>query len=102
MKIKTLAGLLLLVIAFLIGTYAAEPAKAQVRGGVHPALKYMSVVHLDDGTGNLVPTIRIEGANLQLVNGLHATNGYPTDADSTDPSLTVTNSVGNLIVGYGS
>ncbi len=86
MKIKTLAGLLLLVIAFLVGSYTSQDAKAQVRGGIHPALKYMSVVMLDDGTGNLVPTVRLTGANFQIVNGAGTTQ--------------TTNSTGNLVVGY--
>ena len=59
MKIKTLAVLLLLVIAIIIGSYTSQDAKAQVWAGIHPALKYMSVVMLDDGTGNLVPTVRL-------------------------------------------
>ena len=86
MKIKTLAGLLLLVIAFLIGSYTSQDAQAQVCVGVHPALKYMSVVMLDDGTGNMVPTVQITGANLRIVNGLGSTQ--------------TTNSAGNLVVGY--
>ncbi len=45
-------------------------------------------------------TMLITGANLQIVNGLGATNGYPTDPTSTDPSLTQVNGLGNLIVGY--
>ena len=32
MKIKTLVGLLLLVIGLLIGSYTSQPAKAQVTG----------------------------------------------------------------------
>lgn len=49
-------------------------------------LSHLSIVYLDDGQGGLAKTIRLEGANLQIVNG----------AGSTD---TVTG-VGNLIVGY--
>ena len=49
------------------------------------------------GTGK---TIRISGVNLQIVNGLGATNGYPADPGSSDPANCVTNGVGNLIVGY--
>ena len=87
MKIKTLAGLLLLVIAFLIGSYTSQPAKAQVaaRGNLE-WFPYFSLVHLGDGTGNHVPTIQITGANLRIVNGLHATQ--------------TKNSTGNLVVGY--
>jgi len=55
MKIHTLAGLLLLVIVFLLGSHTAQPARAQVAGsGPVAVLKYMSLVHVDDGTGNLV------------------------------------------------
>ena len=49
-------------------------------------LSYLSLEMIDDGTGNLVPTIRVNGANLQVVNGLGSTQ--------------TTNSAGNLIVGY--
>ena len=73
MKIKTLAGLLLLVITFLVGSYTSQDAKAQVAYPAHPALKYMSVVMLDDGTGNMVPTVQFTGANVRIVNGLGAT-----------------------------
>ena len=48
MKIKTLAGLLLLVIVFLLGSHYAEPAKAQV-GTNNGWVPYLSLVHLDDG-----------------------------------------------------
>jgi hypothetical protein len=64
-------------------------------------LSHMSIVYLNDGYGNLVnKTIRITGVNVQLVNGLDATNGYPADPASIDPQLTQINGVGNLIVGY--
>ena len=64
-------------------------------------LSHMSIVYLDDGSGNFVnKTIRITGVNLQIVNGLGATNGYPTDPTSVDPMDTATNGVGNVIVGY--
>ncbi len=63
-------------------------------------LDHMSIVYLDDGQGGTVKTIDICGINVRITNGLGATNGYPTDPDSTDPTLTVTNGLGNLIVGY--
>ena len=64
-------------------------------------LSHMSIVHLDDGSGNPVnKTIRFTGVNVQVVNGLDATNGAPFDPDSVDPLDTVVNGVGNLIVGY--
>ncbi len=39
-------------------------------------------------------------ANLHLLNGLGATNGYPADPISIDPAYTQTNGLGNIIVGY--
>jgi hypothetical protein len=64
-------------------------------------LSHMSIVYLDDGAGNLVhKTIRMDGVNLQIVNGLDSTNGFPFDPDSVDPADTVINGVGNLVVGY--
>ena len=64
-------------------------------------LSHMSIVYLDDGFGNPVnKTIRITGVNVQIVNGLDATNGYPPDPNSVDSGLTVVNGVGNLVVGY--
>ena len=58
------------------GTWTAERV-----GGLtseqRQILAYLSLEMLDDGTGNLVPTVRITGANLQVVNGLAATNGLP-------------------------
>jgi len=49
-------------------------------------LRHMSLIQLDDGLGNMVTTIRVTGANLQIVNGLGATDSE--------------NGAGNLIVGY--
>jgi hypothetical protein len=65
-------------------------------------LSHLSIVHLDDGTGTgqMVKTIRLTSANFQIVNGLGSTNGYPTIPNLTDPTLTRTNGLGNLIVGY--
>ncbi len=51
-------------------------------------LGHMSIVYLDDGFGNMVnKTIRIEGVNVQIVNGTGTTEGS-------------SNGLGNLIVGY--
>ena len=49
-------------------------------------LSYQSIVYLDDGQGDTVKTLRIEGINVQVVNGEGTTN--------------TTNGLGNLIVGY--
>ena len=59
-------------------------------------LSLMSVVDLDGH----YKTIRITGANLQIVNGLGATNGNPADPDTDDRDLTTVNGLGNIIVGY--
>ncbi|MFT4541770.1 MAG: hypothetical protein ACI835_004232 [Planctomycetota bacterium] len=37
---------------------------------------------------------------MQIVNGLGATSGYPTDSDVITPGLATTNSTDNLVVGY--
>ena len=63
-------------------------------------LSHQSIVYLDDGLGGTVKTLRISGINVQVVNGLDATNGFPGNPDSTDPLDTQTNGLGNLIVGY--
>jgi len=49
-------------------------------------LSHMHLVLADDGSGRALPTIRIEGVNVQIVNGKGAT--YEV------------NGLGNLIVGY--
>ena len=48
-------------------------------------------------SGTFGPTALFEGVNVQIANGLSATNGVPGDP-SADPG--VTNGLGNLIVGY--
>ena len=63
-------------------------------------LSNMSVVYLDDGQGGTVKTILFSGVNVQIVNGLGATNGRPDNPDSINPLFTQTNGTGNLIVGY--
>ncbi len=62
-------------------------------------LSHMSIVYLDDGQGGLSKTIRFEGVNVQIVNGLGATNGNP-GAPSAVVASTAVNGFGNLIVGY--
>jgi hypothetical protein len=63
-------------------------------------LQHFSIVELDDGQGGVVRTIRISGVNVQIVNGLGATNGNPHDPFSTAADVIDTNGAGNLIVGY--
>ncbi len=63
-------------------------------------LRYLSLVETDAGIEGMVKTIRITGANLQIVNGLGATNGNPHLIDAHEDDETHTNGAGNLIVGY--
>lgn len=63
-------------------------------------LSHMSIEYLDDGVGGTVKTVRFTEVNVQVVNGLGATNGNPSDATSFTQDDVVTNGVGNLIVGY--
>lgn len=63
-------------------------------------LPHMEVVYLDNGQGIGLKTIRFHGVNLQVVNGLEATNGSPSNPDSSETGTVNTNGLGNLIVGY--
>ncbi len=63
-------------------------------------LSHLSLVELDDGQGGLRKTLRVTGLNVQIVNGLGATNGHPTDPTTTNSAVTATNGLGNLIIGY--
>ena len=81
-----------------------EPVAFAQDGGLTPQqkeiLSHFSMVDLVvDDVGNTVPTIRISNANLQIVNGLGATNGRPDDPNGLEVEK-MTNSLGNLIVGY--
>ena len=82
------AGLVLLALAAL-GLARAQQPQPLYRLTVEQAaiLGHLSLVTLPDGHGGQVPTIRITGVNVQLVNGLDSTN--------------TENGAGNLIVGYG-
>ena len=74
--------------------YGTTLAQLAVRmTAVEQKTQYVSV---DSST----KTMLITGANLQIVNGLGATNGFPTNPSSIDPTLTNTNGLGNLIIGY--
>ncbi len=60
-------------------------------------LNHMSIAYLPDGVGGLMETIRISGVNVQIVNGLNATNGNPMNPGALAGAI---NGLGNLIVGY--
>ncbi len=82
------------------------PEEQEILAHAARVLKYFDVVELSPGGPNAPlglatgPTVVIEGANLQIVNGLGATNGNPADPLSVSPRATPTNGLGNLIVGY--
>ncbi len=102
-------------VAILGNLFLGDPAKlvpiCDAQGGElteeqREILSHMSIVQLsmgEDEEGNSLgtaKTIRFTGVNVQIVNGLEATNGFPDDPDSFDPVQTTTNGLGNLIVGY--
>ncbi|MFT7463373.1 MAG: hypothetical protein ACI9EF_001717 [Pseudohongiellaceae bacterium] len=83
------------------GPGVPPPAGLTLTTGEQAILDTMSLINLDDGSGNLVnPTIRFSGVNVQVVSGLGATNGNPNNPSSISNGSTVVNGVGNLIVGY--
>ena len=77
-----------------------EALEAALTDDMQELLNHMNIVQLDDGGGGTAKTIRFTGVNVQIVNGLGATNGFPDDSASVDPAQTTTNGLGNLIVGY--
>ena len=96
-----------LVAASILGLASfggASQVSQEVESGQGKKLKellsHFSVIELDDGQGGTVKTFRFSGVNVQIVNGLGATNGYRDDPVTNDTLLTTTNGVGNLIVGY--
>ena len=68
---------------------------------IRDLMPYLSLV-VEDGGADLgpLPRILIEAANLQIVNGLGATNGLPDDPANVDPEAVLSNGLGNLIMGY--
>jgi hypothetical protein len=69
------------------------PEQAQV-------LSHMRLVTVDDPQMGQLSTLVIEGLNVQIVNGLGATNGNRLAPYSTDPGDVQTNGLGNLVLGY--
>jgi len=63
-------------------------------------LSHLSLVDLPDGAGGTNRTLVISGVNVQIVNGLGATNGYPPNPNSIVSSEVAVNGLGNLILGY--
>jgi hypothetical protein len=104
MRATTLAVLFAAIVGALIGGSMSRHADAQQQLGLayewQEILSHMSIEFLDDGQGGQVKTIRFTGVNVQIVNGMGATNGNPVDPESIDPAVTDVNGTGNLIVGY--
>jgi len=94
-----LAGTVLTAGAFSLMSMQGT-GESFIHGDVREFLSHISMVDLPDGQGGFNRTVRISGINVQVVNGLEATNGYAANPDSLDETLTQTNGVGNLIVGY--
>lgn len=86
-------------LALAITGYSATTS-VQLPSNSLEILRHMSIVYLPDGEGGTAKTIRIQGVNVQIVNGLQATNGNPQDPSSIEVGSTRVNAVGNLIVGY--
>ena len=102
-------GALTFFVPLLLGAglgknFAPEPVPAASQGLTaeeQEILSHLSIVELSLGAGGgTAKTIRVEGINVQVVNGLGATNGYPTDPTTTGTALTSVNGLGNVIVGY--
>ena len=76
------------ILLLALFTLALSTKQAQAQWGGFPVEwgKVMKVVDIPDGKGGFVKTLRITGANLQIVNGAGTTG--------------TTNGTGNLIVGY--
>ena len=90
--------------ATLVFLSAGAAGNGQIGPPISPQareiLSHLSIVYLPDGAGGMHKTIRLSAANLQIVNGLGATNGFPPDPITPDPTLTAVNGLGNLFVGY--
>ncbi len=75
----------------------AGPPAGGVTAEQQAILDRMRLVNVSDGMGGTVETIRITGVNVQIVNGLGATNGIPANPYGF---ASQSNGAGNLIVGY--
>jgi hypothetical protein len=96
---KTLISSILLVSATALTSNAFRPdceyCLTREEKGI---LRHFSLEELDDQCGGTRTTIRITAANLQVVNGLNATNGVDETPD--DFTVAVSNGLGNIIIGY--
>lgn len=84
----------------LIVAARPEPRPAPESDRLRRILRHLRFEPRPTPGGGTLPTLVVTGANLQIVNGLGATNGHSDDPASTDPDEVRTNGLGNLIVGY--
>src|SRR5205823_6585224 len=85
---------------FAQGQQGGLAALAGRVGAVEQKTASISVLAADDPTNTSgAAAVRFTGVNVQIVNGLGATNGYPTNPFISDPALTQVNGAGNLILG---
>lgn len=77
-------------------------AESEARGSADTALQDRAAVleHKTQYVSIAGGDMFITGTNLNIRNGLGATNGNPADPASLDPASTHVNGKGNLIVGY--
>jgi hypothetical protein len=96
---KTLSTLALALGSALLGTQLQQTTTSAppLSPAQRALLGHMELVQAGPGG---VPTILFSGVNLQVVNGLGATNGNPASPFDLDPANAVTNGAGNLILGY--
>jgi hypothetical protein len=93
-----LAGALTTGLAFTFGLLPVPQGDAKYEG-LRALAEHVTVEYVDDHAGGLAKTLRFTGVNVQIVNGLDATNGDPSSPFATRGGVQ-TNSVGNLILGY--
>src|SRR5439155_451995 len=110
-RVRLLKWLALVVIgaALLSSRQAADTtlqtnmdAESEARGSADTALQDRAAVleHKTQYVSIAGGDMFITGTNLNIRNGLGATNGNPADPASLDPASTHVNGKGNLIVGY--
>ncbi len=91
-RIARVAELLVIVVALAwaasgpLGAQSILPRHACLTAEQRDILSHLSIEYLDDGFGGQMKTIRVTGANVQIVNGIGVTDS--------------SNGLGNLIVGY--
>ena len=84
-RIASALALLALAVHGVSGS-PSEPGGNELDLKLRELLQHVRIVEIDDGSGNPLKTIRFEGVNVQVVNGVGTTASM--------------NGLGNLLVGY--